>query len=59
MFACDFEACEMNPRVLVAREADVAQLACLLALPPERRVGALCVEDAVRILEAKNLVMLH
>ena len=47
----------MDARVLVAGEADVAELARLPRLE-ERRVGAVVVEDAVRILVADDLVVL-
>jgi hypothetical protein len=48
----------VNPRVLVAGESDEAQLAGPARLQ-ERGVGALLVEDAVRVVEAKDLVVLH
>ena len=47
----------MNARVLVAGEADVAELSRLSRLD-ERSVGAVVVEDAVRILVAQDLVVL-
>ena len=53
----DLEHLEVDARVLVAREADVAQLAGLLGLD-ERFHGAALSEDAVRVVVAEDLVML-
>ena len=54
----DGEHVQMDVRILVTGEADVAQLARLARLH-ERRVRAVFVEDAVRVVVAKDLVMLH
>ena len=54
----DFEHVQMDVRVLVAGEADVAHLAGLLGLD-HRLHGAALGEDAVRILEADDLVELQ
>ena len=53
----DLEHVQMDVRVLVPGEADVAELARLPGLD-QRRVGAVLVEDAVRILVADDLVVL-
>ncbi len=54
----DGKRVQMDVRILVTGEADVAQLAGLARLH-ERRVRAVVVEHAVRVLVAKYLVMLH
>ena len=58
LLARHFEHVEMDVRILVPGEADVAELARLPRLE-QRSVGALLVEDPVGILEADDLVMLH
>ena len=52
-----FEHVEMDVRIFVAGEADVADLAGLLALRGAP-LGASSIEDAVRIVEADDLVVL-
>jgi hypothetical protein len=48
---------QVDPRVLVTGEADIAQLAGLTRLD-ERGVGAFVVEDPVGILVAEDLMVL-
>ena len=48
---------QMNVRILVAGEPDVAQLPGLTRLE-QRRVGPLLIEDPMGILVSENLVML-
>jgi hypothetical protein len=54
----DGERVEVNARILVAGEPDEPQLAGLPRLD-ERAVRAFLVEDAMRVLVSKHLVMLH
>jgi hypothetical protein len=54
---CHFEHVEVDVRVLVSGEADVTELARFARLD-ERPVGAVVIENAVRILVAENLVVL-
>jgi hypothetical protein len=57
VLAGDIERVQMDPRILVAGEPDVPKLAGL-ARVHERRVGALFVENPMRILEAQDFVVL-
>jgi hypothetical protein len=57
MFRGDFEHVEVDARILVARKADIPQLAGPLGVH-EGGVGAVLGEDAVWILEADDLMVL-
>jgi hypothetical protein len=58
VFTRELEGMQVNARIFVAGEADVADLAGPLRLD-QRSVRALLIEDAVRVLVADHLVMLH
>ena len=53
----DFKHVEVDARVFVSGEADVTELPRFARLD-ERRIGAVVIENAVRILVAENLVVL-
>src|ERR1700676_2669282 len=48
----------MDVGILVPREADVPELACIAPVD-ERPIGAFVVEDSMRIVIPQDLVMLH
>src|SRR6202521_4502867 len=48
----------MNVRILVSREADIPELACLSPVD-KRAIGAFVVEDSMRIVIPQDLMMLH
>jgi hypothetical protein len=54
----DCERIHVDAWILVSREADVANLPCLSCFD-QRPVGALLIEDPMRIFEAEHLVMLY